>query len=254
MDPNPPPKEVERMVREVMERMMAAEKMKKTASIKRRIAKERLPGFEHMGEFGDHHQVRAYELNEPWKMTAAELKGAARAMRAQKGHLSGLIVRAFTGGVKSKQHLLRSSKNNIGHSMVSPQFKPPDETVTEYSKTRRHMFPTIPGGGTLDIPFNLVEEEEKVLEQARDHKRGGLVRTFFINAFGKMHERCHHNSVNQVVMSFDERRVASASSDTTIRLWDTKSGSLVSTLIGHEHGVHTVAFSDEVCHLFMPLS
>jgi hypothetical protein len=245
------------MIQEVMERMMSSSKVQKLASIQqgKRETKERLPGFESMEEFNDHRQVRSYELGLPMKMDPAELKGAAKVMRAQQGHLSGMLARAFTAGIKSKQLALPSSKHSahlVGGipSMRDHSFKPrDDERTSEYNKEkRRHMFPTIPGAGTFDRNFNIAAVEENELARARDMKYGGLVRTFYIATFGKVHERCHHNSINQVVMSFDEKRVASASSDSTIRLWDTKSGSLVTTLKGHEHGVHTVAFSDEVSY------
>ena len=57
--------------------------------------------------------------------------------------------------------------------------------------------------------------------------------------------KAHHNSINQIAFSLDERRVASCSTDKSIRLWDLKSGMLINTLLGHKEAVMTVAFSDE---------
>ena len=85
--------------------------------------------------------------------------------------------------------------------------------------------------------FQAVDRE---LEFAREH--GGLIRTFMV---APDEFKAHHNSINQIAFSLDERRVASCSTDKSIRLWDLKSGMLVNTLLGHKEAVMTVAFSDE---------
>ena len=91
----------------------------------------------------------------------------------------------------------------------------------------------------IGLPFALQAIDQE-LEFAREH--GGLIRNFMV-AEGDF--KSHHNSVNQIAFSLDERRVASCSTDKSIRLWDLKSGMLVNTLIGHKEAVMTVAFSDE---------
>ncbi|KAF3034267.1 hypothetical protein E8E11_001607 [Didymella keratinophila] len=53
----------------------------------------------------------------------------------------------------------------------------------------------------------------------------------------------HTRWVNSVAFSADGDRLASASSDETVRVWDAKTGQLLQTLEGHTSGVSSVAFS-----------
>ncbi|KAI7974215.1 hypothetical protein EIK77_004967 [Talaromyces pinophilus] len=55
----------------------------------------------------------------------------------------------------------------------------------------------------------------------------------------------HSGRVNSVVFSPDSQRVASGSKDTTIKLWDAKTGSELQTLRGHSDSVISVAFSPD---------
>jgi hypothetical protein len=52
-------------------------------------------------------------------------------------------------------------------------------------------------------------------------------------------------SVNSIAFSPDGRRLASASADKTMRLWDVASGAAVRTLEGHQDAVNGVAFSPD---------
>jgi len=54
----------------------------------------------------------------------------------------------------------------------------------------------------------------------------------------------HISGVNSVIFSLDRSLIASASADTTIKLWGTD-GSLVKTLSGHEDVVNSVSFSPD---------
>ncbi|KAK3384604.1 hypothetical protein B0T24DRAFT_544890 [Lasiosphaeria ovina] len=55
----------------------------------------------------------------------------------------------------------------------------------------------------------------------------------------------HSDWVNSVVFSFDGQRLASASSDHTIRIWDPATGNCLQTLEGHSDWVNSVAFSSD---------
>jgi WD40 repeat protein len=53
----------------------------------------------------------------------------------------------------------------------------------------------------------------------------------------------HSDIVNLVVFSYDPTQLASASSDGTVKIWDTTSGTCLQTLEGHSRIVTSVAFS-----------
>ncbi|KAL8368082.1 hypothetical protein RB599_003809 [Gaeumannomyces hyphopodioides] len=55
----------------------------------------------------------------------------------------------------------------------------------------------------------------------------------------------HSNSVRSVTFSPDGQRLASASDDNTVKLWDTATGACLQTLKGHRNWVWSVAFSPD---------
>jgi WD40 repeat protein len=59
----------------------------------------------------------------------------------------------------------------------------------------------------------------------------------------------HSSGVHSVAFSHDSARLASASDDNTVKIWDTSSGECLQTLEGHSSGVHSVAFSHNSARL-----
>src|ERR1700761_1772223 len=55
----------------------------------------------------------------------------------------------------------------------------------------------------------------------------------------------HSNQVNTVAFSHDGQMVASGSSDSTVRLWDARTGAARGTPEGHSRQVTTVVFSPD---------
>jgi WD40 repeat protein len=59
----------------------------------------------------------------------------------------------------------------------------------------------------------------------------------------------HSSSVYSVAFSHDSTRLASASYDRTVKIWDASSGACLQTLEGHSHFVRSVAFSHDSTRL-----
>jgi predicted NACHT family NTPase len=55
----------------------------------------------------------------------------------------------------------------------------------------------------------------------------------------------HYHWVRSVALSQDSSRVASGSTDTTVKIWDANSGVCLRTFEGHYHWVNSVAFSQD---------
>ncbi|KAF1835058.1 hypothetical protein BDW02DRAFT_310937 [Decorospora gaudefroyi] len=59
----------------------------------------------------------------------------------------------------------------------------------------------------------------------------------------------HSDKVNSVAFSHDSTRLASASDDKTVKIWDASSGACLQTLEGHSYKVYSVAFSHDSTRL-----
>src|SRR5436853_181402 len=62
----------------------------------------------------------------------------------------------------------------------------------------------------------------------------------------------HSRMVNSVAFSPDSARLASASSDKTVKIWDVSSGKCLQTLEGHSRRVNSVAFSPDSARMASP--
>ena len=60
----------------------------------------------------------------------------------------------------------------------------------------------------------------------------------------------HITSLTHVVYSPDGKRIATASEDKTVRLWDSSNGQEMLTLKGHTHVVRCVEFSPDGHRLY----
>ena len=108
---------------------------------------------------------------------------------------------------------------------------------------RRNDFVELPGfehGHHLHKHKHLMNFDNDLLCA---EQQNGLIRTFLHDSAREYDG--HAASINQVCFSHDERRVASCSSDKTIKLWDPLDGNMVNTLYGHADEVMGVNFSND---------
>ena len=106
---------------------------------------------------------------------------------------------------------------------------------------RRNAFSQLPGFAGKPTS-RLREQDEERNRVARARLSGGCLLTFWVN---RGNYYAHHNTVNQVSWSYDEKRIASCSNDKSVRVWEPKTGRLVRTLEGHEYAVMGVTFSED---------
>ncbi len=108
---------------------------------------------------------------------------------------------------------------------------------------RRNDFAQLPGfehAHHRHVDRKLVNFDNDLLIAEQNN---GLIRTF-LESSSRDYDG-HSASINQVCFSHDERRVASCSSDKTIKIWDPLDGNIVSTLYGHSDEVMGVSFSHD---------
>jgi len=116
----------------------------------------------------------------------------------------------------------------------------------------------LPASGSLQWELNEYKSQHKrasftsqPLEAVKELalNQNGLLLTFETRL-----DAGHADSITQVVFSIDESRVASASHDGTIKLWDPDTGRMVCVLRGHKGvgngaAIHGVCFSNDGFHL-----
>ena len=129
-------------------------------------------------------------------------------------------------------------------SPKSPKHKKTKETkIEDLPIIRRNDFDLLPGitrHGTQRHPVKFANMDKDFLLAEQN---GGLIRTF-LEKTDRQYDG-HAASINQICFSHDERRVASCSSDHTIKIWDPNDGLMVMTLYGHADEVMGVNFSHD---------
>ena len=91
------------------------------------------------------------------------------------------------------------------------------------------------GESSLKNSFN-----ESLTQSTSIAAKTGLLRRFKMNGL----ELAHHGSVNDIVFSPSETRIATAGGDSLIKLWDPRDGSYVRRLRGHSNEVFAVRYSN----------
>ena len=94
---------------------------------------------------------------------------------------------------------------------------------------------------------NRAGDARKLLQEIPHEYRDNIEWNFCNRRFQGSDMTCygHLNHVNCVVFSPDGTRIASASTDKTIRIWNAQTGEEVATLTGHTAAVVTVAYSPD---------
>lgn len=125
-----------------------------------------------------------------------------------------------------------------------------NKTLTSGSWEPRIKIWDAVNGDEIAVMSHAVTEKVTALSYSPDHKLMAVaafdsIRLFdaeknFIRAFGG-----HTNTINEVCFSPDGKRIASASWDRTVRIWDVATGKCIKTLKGHLANVNSVSFGPD---------
>ncbi|KXT12192.1 hypothetical protein AC579_3101 [Pseudocercospora musae] len=98
-------------------------------------------------------------------------------------------------------------------------------------------------GSDADNAFNTPDQGSD--DEAASPKRRRVERPARLNYVPFLTLRGHKRGVASVKFSPDGRWIASCSADSTIKIWDARTGSLSQTLEGHLAGISTIAWSPD---------
>ncbi len=87
---------------------------------------------------------------------------------------------------------------------------------------------------------HLVSGGRQAVDDSED--RLGVVRLWDLDRLAQSDLRAHSSVVQSMALSADNRRLATASSDRTIHVWDVESGKSLAVLEGHRSAVQAVAY------------
>jgi WD40 repeat protein len=96
-----------------------------------------------------------------------------------------------------------------------------------------------PTGSLIRQQFQHEEPKEIMIKPAMSNAWSACLQTL----------EGHSNAVESVAFSHDSARLASASWDSTVKIWDASSGACLQTLEGHSNKVESVAFSHDSTRL-----
>jgi WD40 repeat protein len=185
-------------------------------------------------EAQDGRKPKADELRASSQPNALAPLAIWKEQRTLRGHLAGVWCLAFapdgktlatgSGGYLGQQGELKTWDLASGKETLS--------IITERS-VRRIDF--APGGETLAT----AEHEDQGAARVRETATGNVLHTF----------TGHQKPIDTLAFSPKDHRLATASWDKTVKIWDAKAGKELMTLEGHAREVYPVAFSADGRHV-----
>ncbi|MHC5719106.1 MAG: WD40 repeat domain-containing protein, partial [Nostoc sp.] len=150
--------------------------------------------------------------------------------------LAGLTVTAWDAAQRAEQETKQAAISEINALANS------SATFFASGQTWDALTEGLKAGGKL-------KNAGKVAVDTQMRVVGTLRKAVYLQPENKFQElntlEGHSSWVYSVVFSPDGQRLASASDDKTIKLWDVATGKAVQTLTGHSRGVNSVVFSPD---------
>ncbi len=146
--------------------------------------------------------------------------------------------------IVNDQQLIRNIKRNLPEKYDFGKFS---DSFIEVLRKKNYIIAYGCRDNTIklwgDIPINDKKSSEKKINSTT--KKINLSKSLFPTDSPVHTLTGHTDSVYSIAISPDGSRVASGSSDSTIKIWDVDNGSLIHTLKGHDESVICVAYSPD---------